>query len=96
MTGLAFYKELSQVVKHVGQGHLSVTPSLPRFNKKEKQALDKKGKSPFSQFDFETLEHRLFYRDTFKKATKFNVIKSSLYIHITHIYYLGYYLPFPL
>lgn len=58
MTGLAFYKELSQVVKSVGQGHLSVTPSLPRFNKKEKQALDKKGKSPFSQFDFEYLDNK--------------------------------------
>ena len=40
MTGLAFYKELSQVVKHVGQGHLSVSPSLPKTTKKEVKALN--------------------------------------------------------
>ena len=59
MTGLAFYKELSQVVKNVGQGHLSVSPSLPKFTKKEAQAINKKGKSPFSQFDFEYIDNKL-------------------------------------
>ena len=59
MTGLAFYKELSQVVKNVGQGHLEVAPSLPKFTKKEIQALNKKGKSPFSQFDFEYIDNKL-------------------------------------
>ena len=59
MTGLAFYKELSQVVKNVGQGHLSVSPSLLKSTKKEAKALDKKGKSPFSQFDFEYIDNKL-------------------------------------
>jgi hypothetical protein len=59
MTGLAFYKELSQVVKNVGQGHLEVAPSLPKFTKKEAQAINKKGKSPFSQFDFEYIDNKL-------------------------------------
>lgn len=59
MTGLAFYKELSQVVKHVGQGHLSVLPSLPKTTKKETKALNKKGKTPFSQFDFEYIDNKL-------------------------------------
>lgn len=59
MTGLAFYKELSQVVKNVGQGHLEVAPSLPKFTKEEIQALNKKGKSPFSQFDFEYIDNKL-------------------------------------
>ena len=59
MTGLAFYKELSQVVKNVGQGHLSVSPSLPKFTKKESQAINKKGKSPFLQFDFEYIDNKL-------------------------------------
>ena len=59
MTGLAFYKELSQVVKNVGQGHLSVSPSLPKYTKKETQAITKKGKSPFSQFDFEYIDNKL-------------------------------------
>lgn len=59
MTGLAFYKEFSQVVKNVGQGHLSVSPSLRKFTKKETQAIKKKGKSPFSQFDFEYIDNKL-------------------------------------
>lgn len=59
MTGLAFYKELSQVVKTIGQGHLSVSPSLPKFTKKEAQAINKKGKSPFSQLDFEYIDNKL-------------------------------------
>ena len=59
MTSLAFYKELSQVVKNVGQGHLSVSPSLPKFTKKESQAINKKGKSPFLQFDFEYIDNKL-------------------------------------
>ncbi|WP_353151386.1 S41 family peptidase [Flavobacterium sp.] len=59
MTGLAFYKEFSQVVKNVGQGHLSVSASLRKFTKKETQAIKKKGKSPFSQFDFEYIDNKL-------------------------------------
>ncbi|NHM01447.1 S41 family peptidase [Flavobacterium difficile] len=60
MTGLDFYKELSQVVKAVGQGHLSVTPSFEKRTKKEQNVLKKKGKSAFSQFDFEYIENKLF------------------------------------
>ncbi|WP_396181453.1 S41 family peptidase [Flavobacterium sp.] len=59
MTGLAFYKELSQVVKNIGQGHLGVSPSLPKFTKKEIQAINKKGQSAFSQFDFEYIDNKL-------------------------------------
>ena len=59
MTGLAFYKELSQVVKNVGQGHLFVSPSLPKYAKKEKQAFTKNGKLPFLQFDFEYIDNKL-------------------------------------
>ncbi len=52
MSGLAFYKELSQVVKSIGQGHLGISPSLEKLSKKEQKLLKKKGKSAFSQFDF--------------------------------------------
>jgi len=45
MTGLAFYKELSQVTKNVGQGHLGISPSLKKYSKKEQKQLLKKGKS---------------------------------------------------
>lgn len=60
MTGLAFYKELSQVVKTIGQGHLGISPSLEKLSKKEQKLLKKKGKSAFSQFDFEYIENKLF------------------------------------
>lgn len=60
MTGLAFYKELSQVVKTIGQGHLGISPSLEKLSKKEQKLLKKKGKSAFAQFDFEFIENKLF------------------------------------
>ena len=52
MTGLAFYKELSQITKTIGQGHLGITPSLEKLSKKDKKNLNKKGKSAFNQFNF--------------------------------------------
>lgn len=74
MTGLTFYKELSQVVKSVGQGHLSVSPSLPKFTKKEKQAINKKGKSPFSQFDFEYIDNKLIIT---KNRSRHSIIANT-------------------
>ena len=59
MSGLAFYKELSQVVKSIGQGHLGISPSLEKLSKKEQKLLKKKGKSAFSQFDFEFIDNKL-------------------------------------
>lgn len=59
MSGLAFYKELSQVVKTIGQGHLGISPSLERLSKKEQKLLKKRGKSAFSQFDFEFIDNKL-------------------------------------
>ncbi|MES2862749.1 MAG: S41 family peptidase [Bacteroidota bacterium] len=70
MTGLAFYKELSQVVKTVGQGHLGIAPSLEKLSKKEQKLLKKKGKLPFAQFDFEYLEDKLFIT---KNRSRFNI-----------------------
>jgi len=79
MTGLAFYKELSQVVKNVGQGHLEVAPSLPKFTKKEAQAINKKGKSPFSQFDFEYIDNKLIIT---KNRSRYNIKANTEVISI--------------
>lgn len=79
MTGLAFYKELSQVVKNVGQGHLEVSPSLPKFTKKEAQAINKKGKSPFSQFDFEYIDNKLIIT---KNRSRYNIKVNTEVISI--------------
>ena len=70
ITGLAFYKELSQVVKCVGQGHIGITPSFEKVSKKEQTQLKKKGKSAFSQFDFEFLENKLFIK---KNRSRHNI-----------------------
>lgn len=59
MTGLAFYKELSPVLRSVGQGHLGVSPTLKRLSKKEQKNLKKKGKSAFSQLDLEFIDNKL-------------------------------------
>lgn len=59
MTGLAFYKELSPVLRSVGQGHLGITPSLKKLSKKEQKLLKKRGKSPFSQLDLELIDNKL-------------------------------------
>ena len=75
MTGLAFYKELSPVLRSVGQGHLGVTPSLKKLSKKEEKLLKKKGKSPFSQLDLEFIDGKLIIlknrsRHDIKNATE--------------------------
>ena len=70
MTGLAFYKELSQVIKNIGQGHLGITPSLKKLSKKEQKLLKKNGKLPFAQFDFEYLEDKLFIT---KNRSRYNI-----------------------
>ena len=81
MTGLAFYKELSQVLKNVGQGHLGISPSLEKRSKKEIVALKKKGKSAFSQFDFELLENKLFIK---KNRSRHDIKEMSEVIAINN------------
>lgn len=59
MTGLTFYKELSQVTKSVGQGHLGISPSLKKYSKRELKLLKKEGKAALNQFDFEFIDNKL-------------------------------------
>lgn len=59
MTGLDFYKELSPVLRSIGQGHLGVSPSFEKLSKKEEKLLKKKGKLPFNQLDLEFLDDKL-------------------------------------
>ena len=74
MTGLAFYKELSQVTRSVGQGHLGISPSLKKLSKKEQQLLKKKGKSAFSQFDFEFIDNKLII---LKNRSRFDIKENA-------------------
>ncbi len=55
-----FYRELSPVLYSIRQGHIHATPRITKLSKKELIALNKKGKGPFSQFEYEIFENRLF------------------------------------
>lgn len=57
---LAFYKKLSPIVAEVRQGHTYVYPASPQMTKKETKALIKKGTGPFSQFDFDYFDNKLY------------------------------------
>lgn len=81
MTGLAFYKELSQVTKNVGQGHLGISPSLKKYSKKEQKQLLKKGKSAFSQFDFEFIDNKLII---IKNRSRYQIKENTEVVSINN------------
>lgn len=60
ITPLAFYKKLSPVVAAVRQGHTYLYAASKRMTKKETKALVKKGIGPFSQFDFDFFDNKLY------------------------------------
>lgn len=59
-TPLAFYKKLSPIVAAVRQGHTYLYPASKEMAKKETKALIKKGTGPFSQFDFDFFDNKLY------------------------------------
>ncbi|WP_179334750.1 S41 family peptidase [Winogradskyella costae] len=54
-----FYKQLAAVTKHIGQGHMSLSPPSQRFSRKERKAL-RKTKFDINNLDFEYLDDTLF------------------------------------
>ena len=60
ITSFEFYKKLSPVVASVRQGHLTTSPSKKMLSKAEIKALKDKGTSPFSQFDFEIINDKMY------------------------------------
>ena len=60
ITPLAFYKKLSPIVAAVRQGHTFLYPASMQMTKKETKALVKKGTGPFSQFDFDFFDNKLY------------------------------------
>jgi C-terminal processing protease CtpA/Prc len=60
MTSFEFYKKLSPVVASIRQGHLRTLPSTKILSKAENKALKDKGTSPFSQFDFEIINDKMY------------------------------------
>ena len=51
-----FYFKISPLLAAIRQGHSSIYALNPRFTKKERKALEKKGTGPISQFQYKWLE----------------------------------------
>lgn len=62
MTSRQFHKQLSQVTKYVGQGHLSLSPPSTRFTRKQRKAR-LKTKFDAANLDFEYLDNKLIIRN---------------------------------
>ncbi len=60
ITSYEFYKKLSPVVASIRQGHLMVAPSLKMMTKAEEKILKEKGIGPFSQFEFEIINDKMY------------------------------------
>jgi hypothetical protein len=60
MTRFDFYKKISPVIAAIRDGHMMVFPSTKLMTKKETKALLKRGTGPFSQFDFELFDGKLY------------------------------------
>lgn len=60
MTSFDFYKKIAPVVNEVRQGHMMVYPDTKQLTKKETKALAKKGTGPFSQFEFQLFDDKLY------------------------------------
>ncbi|WP_282042896.1 S41 family peptidase [Winogradskyella flava] len=58
MDSRTFYKQLSQVTKYIGQGHMSISPPSKQFDRKERKILNKM-KFDINNLDFEYLDNKL-------------------------------------
>ena len=66
MDSRSFYKQLSQVTKYVGQGHMSIAPPNIAFNKKERKENYKK-RFDINYLEFEYLDNKLFITNAYDK-----------------------------
>ena len=60
ISSFEFFTKISPVIASIREGHLTVSPSLNKRTKKESIALLKKGTGPFSQFEFELFNDKLY------------------------------------
>jgi C-terminal processing protease CtpA/Prc len=83
LNSFEFYKILSPVVTAVKQGHISISPPSKKRTKKEIESFKKKGISPFSQFDFEIFNDKLYviknksYDKSIKIGTEVKAINNE-------------------
>lgn len=66
MDSRAFYKQLAQVTKYVGQGHMSIAPPNTKFNKQEEKEF-KDMRFDINYLDFEYIDNKLIIVDVLNK-----------------------------
>lgn len=77
MTSKDFYFVISPVIASVRQGHMNMTPVLPRMAKKEEKRLKKLGDGPMSQFLYEWENGKMFIIQN-KSKNKFVKLGSEV------------------
>jgi C-terminal processing protease CtpA/Prc len=83
LNSFEFYKKLSPVITAIKQGHISISPPSKKRTKKEIESFTKKGISPFSQFDFEIFNDKLYviknksYDKSIKIGTEVKAINNE-------------------
>ena len=60
MKSFDFYQKLAPIIKTIGQGHMRVLPYVKKYTPEESKLLAKKGVGPFSQFEFEQIDNKIF------------------------------------
>lgn len=92
MTRFEFYKKISPVVAAVRQGHITVYPPIKLMTKKQTKALLKRGTGPFSQFDFELINEKLYvvknksHDKTISVGTEVVAVNGTKPIDLIHQY----------
>ena len=60
MKSFDFYQKLAPIIKTIGQGHMRVLPYVKKYTLEESKLLAKKGVGPFSQFEFEQIDNKIY------------------------------------
>lgn len=92
MKSYDFYQKLAPVIKTISQGHMSVLPYLKKFTKEEIKIKTKNGVAPFSQFEFEQFDNKIYvvknksYNKTVKVGTELQSINEQSLSKLTQKY----------
>ncbi|MBK7098257.1 MAG: hypothetical protein IPH58_07750 [Sphingobacteriales bacterium] len=75
MTGREFYPQIAEILAFIHQGHLSVSPAMPKPDKERRKYLKKMGASPLALFEYLWQNDKLLIINNFSKDT--NLKKGS-------------------
>jgi len=82
MNSFDFFKKISPVIASVRQGHMSVFPLTKQPTEMEAKALTSKGVGPFSQFEFDIINDKMYvtknksYNKSIKPGTEVVAINN--------------------